>query len=134
MKSVYAFGLSVCSRSNSHKYSSNVLNLIYVVRIWHSINRIKNGICTTNGLSTDTQKFSDTLQRMGKKCLKHILTYFYCTKYNEINIGHPHIQKDVSYKKLYKSTNFIDSHKSFLIHCILRGEISKAYFNIFLFH
>ena len=31
--SVYAFGLFVCSRSDSRKYSSNVLKLIYVIHI-----------------------------------------------------------------------------------------------------
>ena len=37
LKSVYSFGLSicpsVCTRSNSHKYSSNVVRFIYVVYI-----------------------------------------------------------------------------------------------------
>ena len=68
MKSVYAFGLSVClsvrlsvrlsvcPRSNSRKYSSNVLKLIYVIYIWHSMNRIENGIHKTNGLFRETHK------------------------------------------------------------------------------
>ena len=30
-QSVYTFGLSVCPRSNSRKYSSNALKLIYVI-------------------------------------------------------------------------------------------------------
>ena len=43
---------------------------------------------------------------MEEKCLKRILTYLDCTKYNEINIGHLHIQKHVSYKKLYKKYKY----------------------------
>ena len=46
----------VCPRSNSPKYSSNVLKLLCYVHIWHSMNRIENGICTTSGLSTDSHK------------------------------------------------------------------------------
>ena len=48
--------LSVCTRSNSRKYSSNVLKLIYVIYVWHSKNRTENGIYTANGLSTETHK------------------------------------------------------------------------------
>ena len=47
-------------------------------------------------------KFSDTLQPMERKCLKNILTYEDCTKYDEIDIYHLHIQKQVSYKKFCK--------------------------------
>ena len=43
--------------------------------------------------------FFDTLQPMEEKCLKRILTYFDCIKHNEINVGHSHTQKHVSYKK-----------------------------------
>ena len=45
---------SVCPRS--HRYSPNVLKLIYVIFIWHCMNRIENGMHTTNGLSTETHK------------------------------------------------------------------------------
>ena len=31
----------------------------------------------------------------GEKCLKYILTYLDCIKYNEIKIDHSHIQKHV---------------------------------------
>ena len=92
---------SVCPRSNSRKYSLNVLKLIYVIYIWHRMNRIENGIYTTNGLSTETHKrFSDTLQAIGGKCLKRILKYLYWTKYNEIKICHSDIQKDISLWKI----------------------------------
>ena len=47
----------------------------------------------------DTQKFSGKLRPKGEKCLKFILTYLYCTKYDENNIGYLHIQKHGSYKK-----------------------------------
>ena len=45
---------SVCRLSNSHKYSWNVLELIYVIHIWYSMNRIENGMDTTDRLSTET--------------------------------------------------------------------------------
>ena len=71
------------------------------------MNRIENGTCTTNGLSTKTsQKFSDKLRPMKGKCLKNILIYLDCTNYNEIDIVHLHIQKHVSYKKLYKKYKY----------------------------
>ena len=73
---------------------------------------------------------------MGEKCLKRILTYLDCTKSNEIIIGYSHIQKRVSYKNDIKSTNIMHtgSYKGFPIHCILRRENFKAYFNIFIFY
>ena len=55
-KSVYAIGFSVCPRSNSHKNSTNVLKLIYAIHTCYSINHIENGMYTTKGLSTETQK------------------------------------------------------------------------------
>ena len=48
--------LSVCPRSDSRKYSSNVLKLIYVIYISHSMDRIENDIYTTTGPSTETHK------------------------------------------------------------------------------
>ena len=103
--------LSVCARSKSHKYSSNVLKLIHAIHMWHNRNWTENGNFTTNHLSKENPNFSDILRPMGKKYLKHILyiahvTHLYCTKYNEIYIGHSCIQKQVSYKKWCKSTNF----------------------------
>ena len=41
-----------------------------------------------------------------EKCLKRILTYLYCSKYNEIDIGHLHIQKHASYKKCHKKYKY----------------------------
>ena len=99
------------------------------------MNRLENGTFSTNGLPRDTQKFFDTLRPMGKKCLKLILTHLYFIKYNAINIGNSDVQKHISYKNYVKSTNIMcaSSHKNFLIHCILRGKLFKAYFNIFIF-
>ena len=37
---------------------------------------------------------------MGEKCLKCILMYLDCTKSNETDIDHLHVQKHVSYKKI----------------------------------
>ena len=66
---------------------------------------IQNGIYGTHGSSTETHKsFSDTLQRMGQKDLKHILTWLYYNKCNEINIWHLDTQKHVSYEKWFNST------------------------------
>ena len=73
------------------------------------MNRIENGTYTTNGLSTATNKFWDTLRPMGEgKYLKRILTYLDCTKNNEIDTDHSHIQKHNFCKKCYKK------HKNFV--------------------
>ena len=63
------------------------------------MNRIENDICTTNGLSTEIHKSFPIRKGLWGKILKLILIYLYCTLYNEINIGHSHIQKHTSYKK-----------------------------------
>ena len=64
------------------------------------MDRIENGIYTTNGLSTETHKsFPIHSGLWDETFFKRILGYLYCTKYNEINIGHSYIQKHVSYKK-----------------------------------
>ena len=64
------------------------------------MNRIENGIDETGDLSTEIHKnFLIHYGLWGGKCLKHILTYLDCIKCNEINLGHSHIQKHVSYKK-----------------------------------
>ena len=49
------------------------------------MNRIKNGIYTTNGLSTGHTKVF-TLQSMWGKDLKRILTCLYCNKWYKINM------------------------------------------------
>ena len=54
------------------------------------MNRIENGIYTTNGLSTETHKNFPIYNGLGEKCLKLILTFLHCTKYEEINIGYSH--------------------------------------------
>ena len=48
--------LSVYLRTNSRKYSSNVLEFMYVILIWYSMDRIKNGVHRTNSWSTETDK------------------------------------------------------------------------------
>ena len=57
----------------------------------------------TNGLSTETHKsflIHYSVWGGGEgECLKRILAYLDCIKYNEINIGHSHIQKHSSNKK-----------------------------------
>ena len=64
------------------------------------MNRIENGMNTTNGLSTETHNLFSTHYGLWQgKCLKCILTYLDCPKYNEINIDHSYIQNHVSHKK-----------------------------------
>ena len=63
-----------------------------------------------------TQKFFDALG-VEDEILKYILTYLYCTKYNEINIYHTDVKKNVS---------CTGSHKRFLIYyglCLETAEI-----------
>ena len=102
------------------------------------MNCIENGMYANNGFSTEAHKnFPIHYGLCGKKILKRILTYLDCTKYNEINIGHSHIQKHVFYRKNdIKSANIkcTGSHKSFHIHYSLWGGIFKAYFSKLIFH
>ena len=64
----------------------------------------------------------------GKNVLKHILTYLYCRKYNEINIFQSDVQKHVSYA---------EAHKKIFIHfelCLemIRNVFSIVYHGLFL--
>ena len=63
------------------------------------MNSNENGTHATNGLSTETHKSFLNITVSEEKCLNRILTYLDSIKYNEINIGHSHTQKHVSYKK-----------------------------------
>ena len=63
------------------------------------MNHIENGIYTANGLFTETHKIFPIHYGLWGGCLKNILTYLDCTKYNEIDIGHLYIQKHVFCKK-----------------------------------
>ena len=91
---------------------------------------IKNGINTTSFLYTESHKIFPVLCG---KFLKSILLYLYFINYNEINMYHSDIQKHVSYKNSKKTSRITCTglHKSFPI---LRGEIFKAYFSIFILH
>ena len=77
----------------------------------------------------DTQKLSDTLRPMGEKYLKRIVKYLYCTKYNEINIGHSNIQKHVSYEKCYKKYKYFVYRLKQKLSDTLRpvGKLFKTY-------
>ena len=89
LKSVDALSLSVCARVNTRKHTSNVLKFTHINENGYSIYRTKNDIHRTNGSSTKTHKsFLDRLRSMGRKFLKCILTYLYCSKFNEISIHH----------------------------------------------
>ena len=68
---------------------------------------------------------------MGRGELKRILTYLDNTTYNEINIGHYHIQKHISYKNDIKIQTCVQAHtKVFPIYFILREKIFEEYFNV----
>ena len=58
------------------------------------MDRIENGAFWTNGYSSETHKLFGFLKR--------ILTYLYCTKYDENNIGHSDTQKHVFLLKRFK--------------------------------
>ena len=64
------------------------------------MNRIENGIYTTNGLSTETHKsFPIHYDLWGGKDSKRILTCLYCNEWNKFNIWHSHTQKHFANKK-----------------------------------
>ena len=71
---------------------------------------------------THTQKVY--IRAYGGKFLKSILTYLYCNNYNEINIDHSNIQKDLSY---------IGPHEQFLLHFKICLETARKVFSI-MFH
>ena len=61
---------------------------------------IKNVINSMNILFT--YKFFPLHYGLRREILKRILTYLYCTKYNEIKIYHLDVQKHVLYTGSYK--------------------------------
>ena len=48
--------LSVCARSNSRKYSSNVLKLMHIFQVYYKIFRTEKGVYMIYGLCTETHK------------------------------------------------------------------------------
>ena len=71
------------------------------------MNRIESGIHTTNSLSTETHKSFPIHYGLRGKSFNRILTYLYCTKYNEINISYSDIQKHFPIKKSYKKYKYL---------------------------
>ena len=65
-----------------------------------------------NVLYTGSHKFFRYITTYEGKFLKHILTYLYSTKYNEIHICHLDVQTHFSYT---------ESHKRFLIYYELQS-------------
>ena len=131
MKSVYAFGLSVCP---SVRLSFQALTLVNILQLSWNLYMLfrSNTACTILKmvyiqlmvwLQRHT-KFFDTLQPIGGKCLKHIFAYLDRTKYNEINLSHSHIQRHVSYKKWYKK------YKYYVCNHILKNSQIKHIFNV----
>ena len=71
-----------------------------------------------------------------EKFLNRILTHLYCTKHNEINIGHSDVQKRISYKKYYiLAYIFYIQVQTNVFRCIptYKEKCFKAYFDMFLF-
>ena len=61
--------------------------LTYALKIHQNVFPIKNDTKSTQILSTSSQKVFLYISSYGGKFLKHILTYLYCTKCNEINMS-----------------------------------------------
>ena len=79
LKNVYTFGLSVCSsacaRSNSSKYSSDILKFIHVAHIRYKMDRFENGMYGIRvRLQTRTKVFRYITAYEEGKFLKLILT------------------------------------------------------------
>ena len=77
----------------------------YGIQICKSMYPRKNGINSINIFNTDSHKsFSICygLLLFTAYILKRILTYLYCTNYNEINKCHSYTQKHVSNTGSYK--------------------------------
>ena len=137
LRSVYVFGFSVCSSVRS----LTLVNILHMTWNWYMLfvsdaeGTALKMVCIR--LMVSFQRHTKVFRYITnwEKCLKLILTYLDCTKYNEINISHSHKQKHVSYKNNTKSTNILLTglHKNFPIHCILWGKFFKAYFNIFIY-
>ena len=139
MKSVYAFGLSVCPsvcpRSNSRKYPSNVLKLIYFIHIWHNLNRIENGMYTPNGLSTETHKSFPILYGLrGGDFFRDILMYLNCTKYNAIFIYNSYTQKHFPMENGLNSITVLYTGSLKFSYTLLPMGDFKAHFSIFLLY
>ena len=94
--------LSVYIRSNSRKYSLNVLKFTYIFHIWYSMDHTENNTDETIGSSTKILKIFRCITVYGVKFLKRILAYSSCTKHNEINICHSDVQKNVPHTGSYK--------------------------------
>ena len=89
---------------------------------------IKNGTNATNILYTGSYK---SFPILWEKCLKLIITYLFCTKYNEINICHLYMHENVFHKKWHKD------YKNFICRVTQSFPTTagnfKEYFNIFIF-
>ena len=67
------------------------------------MDRIEIGTCRANDSSTKTHKSFPIRYNLWRENIYSVLlTYLYCTKYNEISVCHSDIQKHVSYKKVCK--------------------------------
>ena len=76
------------------------------------------------------QAHTKVFRSYGGKYLKHILTYLFCIKYNEINMCHLDIHKNVIDKKWQKYYKYF-VYKVIENFPILWGKIFKAYIMIF---
>ena len=85
---------------------------------------------TTSTLYTGSYKI---FRSYGGKCLNSILAYLYCAKYNEINVRHSYIHKNVFHKKWHKYYKYFVYRVTQKFPDPMR-EIFKEYFIIFILH
>ena len=79
--------LSICAYSGFHKYFLVVFKLMHGFQIYYDIFRVENGMYKIEGSCTETHKrLKRHCSQMGKNFLKSILSCFYFSKYNEINM------------------------------------------------
>ena len=86
---------------------------------------IKNRINATNILYTGSNK---SFPILWGKCLKLIIRYLYCTKYNEIKICNLYIHENVFHKKWHIDYKYFVYRVTQIFSDPMR-EMFKAYFN-----
>ena len=78
--------LSVCAGSNFRKILQRVFKFMHAIHVWYRVDNIENDMHGTRCSFTERHKsfmIHFDLSK-GVKFLKFIVTYLYCTKYNEI--------------------------------------------------
>ena len=87
---IMAHGENFLNVFNHISISQIEMKIAYVIPEYKSLFSIKKGI---NILYTGLHNVFRCIMAYGGNFLKHILTFLYCTKYNEINICHSYVQQ-----------------------------------------